>query len=121
MFGLVFSIAAFGTYVDVVGFLLHDAGTEVVFCWVTVLARRNFVKVWLTRCKNGDDKVTLIPTPIFSVHNWALKKNQLEGPPFTDHILAIFIAKEPMAFKAPKPSSQIEKKDSKGKMPGAKT
>ncbi|GJX71673.1 hypothetical protein Tco_0308844 [Tanacetum coccineum] len=74
-----------------------------------------------TRCKNGDDKVTLIPTPIFSVHNWALKKNQLEGPPFTDHILAIFIAKEPMAFQAPKPSSQIEKKDSKGKMPGAKT
>ncbi|GJX71674.1 ribonuclease H-like domain-containing protein [Tanacetum coccineum] len=74
-----------------------------------------------TRCKNGDDKVTLIPTPIFSVHNWALKKNQLEGPPFTDHILAIFIAKEPMAFQAPKPSSQIEKKDSKCKMPGAKT
>ncbi|GKD47112.1 hypothetical protein Tco_1271757 [Tanacetum coccineum] len=31
----------------------------------------------------GNDNVTLNPTQVFSVHNWALKKNQVEGPPFT--------------------------------------
>ncbi|GJS79033.1 hypothetical protein Tco_0728914 [Tanacetum coccineum] len=40
---------------------------------------------------------------------------------FTDHMLAIFTANEPVAFKAPKTSSHTEKKDPKGKKPGAKT
>ncbi|GJW64879.1 hypothetical protein Tco_0116763 [Tanacetum coccineum] len=30
-----------------------------------------------------NDELTLNPTQIFSVYNWALKPNQLEGPPFT--------------------------------------
>ncbi|GJY08036.1 hypothetical protein Tco_0375090 [Tanacetum coccineum] len=34
----------------------------------------------------GNDEVTLNLTQIFSVHNWALKANQPEGSPFTDHI-----------------------------------
>ncbi|GJW30790.1 hypothetical protein Tco_0047665 [Tanacetum coccineum] len=40
----------------------------------------------------------------------ALKKNQAEGPPFIDHMLAICNAKEPVSFKAPKTSSKVEKK-----------
>nr|GEW91727.1 hypothetical protein [Tanacetum cinerariifolium] len=43
-----------------------------------------------------DDEVTPIPTLIFSVHNWALKKKQPEGPPFTDHMLAICTTNEPV-------------------------
>ncbi|GJV25668.1 hypothetical protein Tco_1378363 [Tanacetum coccineum] len=57
----------------------------------------------------GNDDVTLNPTQIFSVLNWALKKNQHEGPHFTTHILAICNAAEPVAFKAPKTSSKDEK------------
>ncbi|GKC30535.1 hypothetical protein Tco_1037829 [Tanacetum coccineum] len=57
----------------------------------------------------GNDDVTLNPTQIFSVLNWALKKNQPEGPHFTTHILAICNAAEPVAFKAPKTSSKDEK------------
>ncbi|GKF75057.1 hypothetical protein Tco_0224501, partial [Tanacetum coccineum] len=30
----------------------------------------------------GNDYVTINPTQVFSVHNWALKKNQAEGPLF---------------------------------------
>ncbi|GKB21421.1 hypothetical protein Tco_0855344 [Tanacetum coccineum] len=58
----------------------------------------------------GNDNVTLNPTQVFSVHKWALKKNQAEGPPFTDHMLDICNAKEPVSFKAPKTSSKAEKK-----------
>ncbi|GKB61834.1 hypothetical protein Tco_0918020, partial [Tanacetum coccineum] len=39
--------------------------------------------------KYGDGKVTLYPTQVFSVNNWALKPNQPKEPPFTDHMLAI--------------------------------
>ncbi|GJW36251.1 hypothetical protein Tco_0059171 [Tanacetum coccineum] len=68
-----------------------------------------------------NDKLTLNPTQVFSVHNWVLKPNQPEGPPFTDHMLAICKAKEPMEFKAPRISSRAEKRGSQGKMFGAKT
>nr|GEX75197.1 hypothetical protein [Tanacetum cinerariifolium] len=61
------------------------------------------------------DTVTLNPTQIFSVHNWSLKKNQPEGPPFTAHMLAICNVNEPVAFKAPKTSSKDEKKSSLAK------
>ncbi|GKE48099.1 hypothetical protein Tco_1479357 [Tanacetum coccineum] len=57
----------------------------------------------------GDGDVTIHPTQIFSVNNWALKPNQLEGPPFTDHMMVIYNAKNPMAFKAPKPSSNAKR------------
>ncbi|GJY70088.1 hypothetical protein Tco_0473070 [Tanacetum coccineum] len=69
----------------------------------------------------GNDDVTLNPTQIFIVHNWALKKNQPEGPHFTTHMLAICNAVEHVAFKAPKISSKDEKKVPQGTKPGAKT
>ncbi|GJS13444.1 hypothetical protein Tco_0407916 [Tanacetum coccineum] len=36
-----------------------------------------------------NEELTINPTQVFSVHNWALKPNQTEGPPFTDHIKAL--------------------------------
>nr|GEY49713.1 hypothetical protein [Tanacetum cinerariifolium] len=68
-----------------------------------------------------NDNVTLNPTQVFSVHNWALKKNQHEGPPFTAHMLAICNTDVPVEHKAPNTSSYTRKKDSKGKRPGAKS
>ncbi|GJV66157.1 hypothetical protein Tco_1476985 [Tanacetum coccineum] len=65
-----------------------------------------------------DDEVTQYPTQVFSVNNWALKPNQPEEPPFTDHMLAICNANEPVAFKAPKPSS-IAERVPQGTKPGA--
>ncbi|GKB20658.1 hypothetical protein Tco_0854581 [Tanacetum coccineum] len=58
---------------------------------------------------------------LYSLANRALKKNQPEGPPFTDHMLAIFKAYMPVEHKAPNTSSYTRKKDSKGKKPGAKS
>ncbi|GJS88344.1 hypothetical protein Tco_0770980 [Tanacetum coccineum] len=57
----------------------------------------------------GDDEVTLYPTQVFSVNNWTLKPNQPEEPPFTDHMLAICATDKPVVFKAPKPSSIVER------------
>ncbi|GJX93530.1 hypothetical protein Tco_0348116 [Tanacetum coccineum] len=67
----------------------------------------------------GDDEVTLYPTQVFSVNNWALKSNQLEEPPFTTHMLAICSADKLVVFKAPKPSSNVERV-LQGTNPGAK-
>ncbi|GKA91075.1 hypothetical protein Tco_0812945 [Tanacetum coccineum] len=47
-----------------------------------------------------------------------LKPNQPEEPPFTNHMLAICNTKEPVAFKAPKPSS-IAERVTQGTKPGA--
>ncbi|GJU06389.1 hypothetical protein Tco_1122819 [Tanacetum coccineum] len=47
-------------------------------------------------------------TQVSSVYNWALKPNQTEGPPFTDHMKAIYNLDVHVDFKAPKPSSQTE-------------
>ncbi|GKA10059.1 hypothetical protein Tco_0689492 [Tanacetum coccineum] len=58
-----------------------------------------------------NDELTINPTQVFSVHNWALKPNQPEGPSFTDHMLAICNAEEPMESKAPNTSSQAKKKE----------
>ncbi|GKB90960.1 hypothetical protein Tco_0963232 [Tanacetum coccineum] len=69
----------------------------------------------------GDGDVTLNPTQVFSVNNWALKPNQPKGPSFTDHMLAIWAADKHVVLKASKTSSKDEKKDYKGKKPGAKT
>ncbi|GJS76764.1 retrovirus-related pol polyprotein from transposon TNT 1-94 [Tanacetum coccineum] len=68
-----------------------------------------------------NNNVTLNPTQVFSVHNWTLKKNQPEGPPFTEHMLAICNADMPVEHKAPNTSSYTRKKDFKGKKPGAKS
>nr|GEV73338.1 hypothetical protein [Tanacetum cinerariifolium] len=71
----------------------------------------NGVKIYFARYKN----VTLNTTQVFSDHNWALKNNQPEGPPFTDHMLAICKEELPVEHKAPNTSSYTRKKDSKGK------
>ncbi|GKA82731.1 hypothetical protein Tco_0789479 [Tanacetum coccineum] len=63
-------------------------------------------------------KEKVVPYP--SVTNWALKPNQTEGPPFTDHMKAICNLDVPVDSKAPKPSSQTEEVP-QGKKPGAKS
>ncbi|GJQ91736.1 hypothetical protein Tco_0002875 [Tanacetum coccineum] len=67
----------------------------------------------------GDKELTLYPTQVFSVNNWALKPNQHEKPPFTSYMLAICSADKLVAFKAPKPSSNVERVP-QGTKPGAK-
>ncbi|GJS17706.1 hypothetical protein Tco_0412178 [Tanacetum coccineum] len=57
----------------------------------------------------GDGDVTLYPTQVFSVNNWALKPNQPKEPPFTDHMLAICSVDKLVVFKAPKLSSNAER------------
>nr|GEW97226.1 retrovirus-related Pol polyprotein from transposon TNT 1-94 [Tanacetum cinerariifolium] len=59
------------------------------------------------------------PTQVFSVHNWTLKPNQPEKPPFTNHMLAIRKLDVPVISKALKPTSQT-KEVPQGKKPGAK-
>ncbi|GJT07956.1 hypothetical protein Tco_0842418 [Tanacetum coccineum] len=66
----------------------------------------------------GDSELTLYPTQVFSVNNWALKPKQPEEPLFTYHMLAICSATELVAFKAPKPSSNA-KRVPQGTKPGA--
>ncbi|GJW77461.1 hypothetical protein Tco_0139143 [Tanacetum coccineum] len=56
-----------------------------------------------------DDELTFYPTQVFCVNNWALKPNQPEEPLFTNHMLAICNATEPVVFKAPKPFSNAER------------
>ncbi|GKC65924.1 hypothetical protein Tco_1098522 [Tanacetum coccineum] len=60
----------------------------------------------------------VVPYP--SVHNWALKPNQTEGPPITDHMKAICNLDVPVDSKTPKPSSHT-KEVPQGKKPGAKS
>ncbi|GJX56064.1 hypothetical protein Tco_0285961 [Tanacetum coccineum] len=67
----------------------------------------------------GDRELTLYPTQVFSVNNWALKPNQPEEPPFTNHMLAICAADTPVVFKAHKISSKAESV-SQGTKPGVK-
>ncbi|GJS48768.1 hypothetical protein Tco_0598889 [Tanacetum coccineum] len=66
-----------------------------------------------------DGEVTLYPTRVFSVNNWALKPNQPEEPPFTTYMLAICSVDKQVVSKAPNPSSNVERvlQDTK---PGAK-
>ncbi|GJZ75158.1 hypothetical protein Tco_0639623 [Tanacetum coccineum] len=64
----------------------------------------------------GNDNVTLNPTQVFNVHNWALKKNQPEGPAFTDQILAICNADVSVEHKAPYTSSYSRKTEFKAKI-----
>ncbi|GJS29864.1 hypothetical protein Tco_0490484 [Tanacetum coccineum] len=56
----------------------------------------------------NNEELTKNPIQVFSVHNWALKPNQTEGPPFTDHMKAIYNLDVSVDSKDPKPSSQTE-------------
>ncbi|GKC63970.1 hypothetical protein Tco_1096568, partial [Tanacetum coccineum] len=67
-----------------------------------------------------DGKLTLYPTQVFNVNNWALKPNQPEAHTFTDNMLAICATDMPVVFKAPKTSSKA-KSVSQGTKPGAKS
>nr|GEY99703.1 hypothetical protein [Tanacetum cinerariifolium] len=67
----------------------------------------------------GDRELTLYPTQVFSVNNWALKPNKPEEPSFIDYMMAIYVADMPVVFKAPKTFSKAESV-SKGTKPGAK-
>ncbi|GJX73854.1 hypothetical protein Tco_0312449 [Tanacetum coccineum] len=60
-----------------------------------------------------NESLTINPTRVFSVHDLALKPNQLEGPPFTKHMLVIYNTYVPDIPKAPNTSSQAEKKKKK--------
>ncbi|GJZ34371.1 hypothetical protein Tco_0580188, partial [Tanacetum coccineum] len=66
-----------------------------------------------------DGELTLYPTQVFSVNNWALKPNKPKEPPLKVHILAICAADTLVVFKAPKTSSK-SKSVSQGTKPGAK-
>ncbi|GKD66569.1 hypothetical protein Tco_1308677, partial [Tanacetum coccineum] len=68
--------------------------------------------------KYDKEKLTINPTQVFSVHNWILKPNQPEEPPFTEHMLAVCNLDDPNVPKAPKPS--IAKRVPQGINPGAK-
>ncbi|GKF28804.1 hypothetical protein Tco_0095146, partial [Tanacetum coccineum] len=70
--------------------------------------------------KYDKEELTINPTQVFSVHNWILKPNQPEEPPFTDHMKAICNLDVPMDSKAPKTSSPTEEVP-QGKKPGAKS
>ncbi|GJW77688.1 hypothetical protein Tco_0139370, partial [Tanacetum coccineum] len=54
------------------------------------------------------EELIINPTQVFSVHNWTLKPNQPEEPPFTIHMKAICNLDVPVDSKAPKPSSQTK-------------
>ncbi|GKD86963.1 hypothetical protein Tco_1358117 [Tanacetum coccineum] len=68
----------------------------------------------------GAAELTLYPTQVFSVNNWALKPKKPKEPPFTYHMLAICAANTLVVFKAPKTSSKAESV-SQGTKPGAKS
>ncbi|GJX88153.1 retrovirus-related pol polyprotein from transposon TNT 1-94 [Tanacetum coccineum] len=63
------------------------------------------------------EDLTINPSQVFSAHNWALNANQPEGPPFTDHMKAIFNIDVPVESQAPTASSKtkIKTKASKSK------
>ncbi|GKB02389.1 hypothetical protein Tco_0830478 [Tanacetum coccineum] len=61
-----------------------------------------------------NEELTINPTQVFSIHNWALKPKQTERPLFTDHMKAICNLDVHVDSKALKPSSQTEE-ESKSK------
>ncbi|GJS80186.1 hypothetical protein Tco_0730067 [Tanacetum coccineum] len=63
--------------------------------------------------------LTINPTQVFSVNNWALKQNQRKEPPFTEHILTVCNTDVPNVPKVPKPSFNAERVP-QGTKPGAK-
>ncbi|GJZ02552.1 hypothetical protein Tco_0520513, partial [Tanacetum coccineum] len=61
--------------------------------------------------KYDKEELTINPTQVFSVHNWILKPNQPEEPPFTDHIKAICNLDVPVDSKAPNTLLQLKSSD----------
>ncbi|GKB74632.1 hypothetical protein Tco_0936044 [Tanacetum coccineum] len=86
-----------------------------------ILPYPQFISLLLEHMMPGYDneELTINLTQVFSVHNWTLKLNQPEEPPFTTHMKAICKLDVPMVSKAPKPTSQTEEVP-QGKKPGAK-
>nr|GEZ03597.1 reverse transcriptase [Tanacetum cinerariifolium] len=84
---------------------------DIVRTWFTTIGYEEEVS------SKGTLKKSILPP---SVNNWVLNPNHTEGPPFIAYMLAICNAKKPVAFKAPRTSSQTEKKVSQGTNPGAK-
>ncbi|GKC10247.1 hypothetical protein Tco_1001857, partial [Tanacetum coccineum] len=70
--------------------------------------------------KYDKEELTINPTQVFSVHNWILKPNKPEEPPFTDHMKAICNLDVPVDSKAPKYSSPT-KEVPQGKNPRARS
>ncbi|GJR10701.1 retrovirus-related pol polyprotein from transposon TNT 1-94 [Tanacetum coccineum] len=70
--------------------------------------------------KYDNEELTINLTQVFSVHNWILKPNQPEEPPFTYHMKAICNLDVPIDCKAPKYSSPTEEVP-QGKKPGARS
>nr|GEU65905.1 reverse transcriptase domain-containing protein [Tanacetum cinerariifolium] len=70
--------------------------------------------------KYDNEELTINPTQVFSVYNWILKPNQLEEPPFTDHMKAIYNLVVHVDYKAPKYSSPTEEVP-QGKNPRARS
>nr|GEV00689.1 copia protein [Tanacetum cinerariifolium] len=70
--------------------------------------------------KYDNEELTINPTQVFSVHNWILKPNQPEEPPFTDHMNVICNLDVHVDSKAPKYSSPT-KEVPQGKKPRAKS
>nr|GEW52352.1 retrovirus-related Pol polyprotein from transposon TNT 1-94 [Tanacetum cinerariifolium] len=68
-----------------------------------------------------NEELTLNPTSVFRVHNWTLKPNQSEGPPFTDHMKAIYNIDVPVESQAPKTSLKTKKKVPQGKKSRARS
>ncbi|GJR07198.1 hypothetical protein Tco_0530182 [Tanacetum coccineum] len=55
--------------------------------------------------KYDNEELIINPTQVFGFHNWILKPNQPEKPPFTDHMKAICNLDVHVDSKAPKYSS----------------
>ncbi|GJR24763.1 hypothetical protein Tco_0973290 [Tanacetum coccineum] len=62
------------------------------------------------------EDLTINPTQVFSVHNWALKPNQPKEPPFTDHMKAICNMDVLVESPNPTTSSKTEMKVPQGKI-----
>ncbi|GJS87785.1 retrovirus-related pol polyprotein from transposon TNT 1-94 [Tanacetum coccineum] len=65
--------------------------------------------------------LTVNPTQVFRIHNWALKANQPDRPPFNKHMLEVCQIDVPNVPKAPEPSLHTKEQVPQGKKPRAKT
>nr|GEU56808.1 retrovirus-related Pol polyprotein from transposon TNT 1-94 [Tanacetum cinerariifolium] len=71
----------------------------------------DFAKIiWEDIIQKLNKKIREKVVPYPSVHNWALKPNQPEGPPFTDHMKAICNIDVPVESQAPTTSSKTDMK-----------
>ncbi|GJV00152.1 hypothetical protein Tco_1329422 [Tanacetum coccineum] len=80
--------------------------------WEKVVPYPRFISLLLEYVmpEYDHEDLTINPTQVFNVLNWALKPNQPERTPFTDHMLAIYNTDVLVENKAPKTSTPAEKK-----------